>query len=98
VADHRLTGVLEFPSMRRILAILGFAKFLVIAAGTVAGYFPWRICRWHVEPPLAGTFSFRILGVLLIAVGLPVPVDSIARFAFQGLGTPAQSFQRAIWS
>ena len=61
-------------------------------SGTVAGYVAWRICRWHVEPPLAGTFSFRILGVLLIAVGLPVLVDSFARFAFQSLGTPAPIF------
>jgi protein-S-isoprenylcysteine O-methyltransferase Ste14 len=30
--------------------------------------------------------------MLLIAVGLPVLVDSFARFAFQGLGTPAPIF------
>src|SRR5580704_7393542 len=78
--------------MRRILAIVGSAIFLVIAPGIVVGYIPWRICRWHVEAPLAGIFSFRILGVLLIAVGLPVLLDSFARFAVQGLGTPAPIF------
>lgn len=34
-------------------------------------------------------FSLRALGVLLIAAGLPVLLDSFARFALQGLGTPA---------
>src|SRR6516162_3025861 len=38
--------------MSRILAIVGSAIFLVIAPGIVAGYIPWRICRWHVGAPL----------------------------------------------
>ena len=78
--------------MRRILAIVGSAIFLVIAPGIVAGYVPWRICRWHVEAPLLGTSSLRLVGVLLIAAGLPVLLDSFARFALQGLGTPAPIF------
>ena len=78
--------------MRRTLAILGSAIFLVIAPGIVAGYVPWLICRWHVEAPLLGIFSFRIVGVVLIAAGLPVLLDSFARFALQGLGTPAPIF------
>ena len=78
--------------MRRTSAIVGSAIFLVIAPGIVVGYIPWRICRWHVEAPLAGIFSFRILGVLLTAAGLPVLLDSFVRFAVQGLGTPAPIF------
>src|SRR5215468_12626985 len=78
--------------MRRILAMVGSAIFLVIAPGIVAGYVPWRICHWHVEAPLLGTSSFRLVGVLLIAAGLPVLLDSFARFALQGLGTPAPIF------
>jgi protein-S-isoprenylcysteine O-methyltransferase Ste14 len=78
--------------MRRILAIAGSAIFLVIAPGIVVVYIPWRICRWHVEAPLAGIFSFRVLGGLLIAAGLFVLLDSFARFAFRGLGTPAPIF------
>jgi hypothetical protein len=31
--------------MKRALAILGSAIFLVIAPGTLAGYGPWAICR-----------------------------------------------------
>ena len=78
--------------MRRILAILGSAIFLVIAPGIVAGYVPWRICRWHVGVPLLGTSLIRIVGVLLVAMGLPVLLDSFARFALQGRGTPAPIF------
>ena len=78
--------------MRRTLAVLGSAIFLVLAPGIVAGYLPWRICRWHLEPPLLGASSFRVVGVLLIAAGLPVLLDSFARFALQGLGTPAPIF------
>jgi len=78
--------------MRRILAIVGSAIFLVIAPGIVAGYVPWRISRWHVGAPLLGTSLSRLPGVLLIVGGIPVLVDSFVRFAFQGLGTPAPIF------
>jgi len=78
--------------MRRILAIVGSAIFLVIAPGIVAGYVPWRICGWRVEAPLLGISSLRLAGVLLIASGLPVLLGSFARFALQGLGTPAPIF------
>jgi protein-S-isoprenylcysteine O-methyltransferase Ste14 len=42
-----------------------------------------------MAPPLLGFAPFRVLGVLLICAGLPVLLDSFARFAIQGLGTPA---------
>ena len=75
--------------MRRIAAILGSGVFLVIAPGTLAVYVPWTLSRWHTAPPLLGLFPFRVIGGLLIALGLPVLLDSFARFAIQGLGTPA---------
>lgn len=78
--------------MKRILASLGSAIFLVIAPGIVAGYVPWRISRWHVGAPLLGTSLSRLVGVLLIVAGIPVLLDSFARFALQGLGTPAPIF------
>src|SRR5215467_6586489 len=78
--------------MRRILALVGSAMFLVIAPGIVAGYMPWRICRWRIGAPLLGTSLLRFVGVLLIAAGLPVLLDSFTRFALQGLGTPAPIF------
>jgi protein-S-isoprenylcysteine O-methyltransferase Ste14 len=70
-------------------AILGSFVFLLLAPGVVMGLVPWWISRWQMRPPLLGFFGFRIIGVLLIAVGLPMLLDSFARFAIQGLGTPA---------
>jgi len=75
--------------MKRASAILGSAIFLVVAPGTLAVYVPWTLCGWRFAPPLFGLFPFRILGALMIVAGLPVLLDSFARFAIQGLGTPA---------
>jgi protein-S-isoprenylcysteine O-methyltransferase Ste14 len=75
--------------MKRASAILGSAIFLVVAPGTLAIYIPWAITRWRFGSPLLGLFFFRIVGALMIAAGLPVLLDSFARFAIQGLGTPA---------
>jgi protein-S-isoprenylcysteine O-methyltransferase Ste14 len=75
--------------MRRAKSILGSAIFLVVAPGLIAGYVPWLISRWRLAPPLFGTSAFRVLGGLLVVVGLPVLLDSFRRFAVEGLGTPA---------
>jgi protein-S-isoprenylcysteine O-methyltransferase Ste14 len=73
--------------MQRLRALAGSALFLVIAPGTVAGYFPWTISRWQMHPPFFP--GAHILGVVLILAGLPTLLDSFWRFAVQGLGTPA---------
>jgi protein-S-isoprenylcysteine O-methyltransferase Ste14 len=78
--------------MRRISAIIGSSLFLVLAPGTVAVLAPWWISRWRMEPPFFGWSPLRIIGVVLILTGLPVLLDSFARFALQGLGTPAPVF------
>jgi len=75
--------------VRKASAIIGSAVFLVIAPGTLAVYVPWRMTRWHFAAPLLGFSGFRVIGILMIAAGLPVLLDSFARFAIQGLGTPA---------
>jgi len=77
---------------RRILAVLGSALFLLIAPGIVAGLVPWWISGWKVQPPFFGFRPVRVFGVLLIATGVSVLVESFARFALQGLGTPAIVF------
>lgn len=42
-----------------------------------------------MAPPLLGWSALRVAGVILIVAGLPLLLDSFARFAIQGLGTPA---------
>jgi protein-S-isoprenylcysteine O-methyltransferase Ste14 len=77
---------------RRVLAIIGSVIFLLIAPLTVAGLVPWWITRWRMEQSFGGLASPRVVGVLLIVAGVPVLLDSFARFAIQGLGTPAPVF------
>jgi len=75
--------------MRRISAIAWSLVFLLLAPGLVAGVVPWWITRWHFRSQLPGTAALRIVGIVLILAGLPALLDSFARFALQGLGTPA---------
>ena len=78
--------------MRRVLSILGTILFLLVAPGTVVGLVPWWISHWIIRPPFFGLRIFQVLGVLLILAGTPAVLDSFARFAWQGLGTPAPIF------
>ncbi len=63
--------------------------FLFAAPGMVAGFVPWWISRWHVQAPFLGFSLLRSVGALLIGAGMLALLDSFARFALQGLGTPA---------
>jgi protein-S-isoprenylcysteine O-methyltransferase Ste14 len=73
-------------------AILATAVALCLGPGTVAGLIPWWISRWQFEPPFFGLEPVRWFGVLLIALAAPVLIESFARFALEGLGTPAPVF------
>ena len=78
--------------MRKLLAIIGSAIFLVLAPGFVAGLVPWWISHWRVSPALLGVPLIRVAGGILIALGATGLLDSFSRFALQGLGTPAPVF------
>ena len=75
--------------MQKTIAILGSAIFFVVAPCALAGLIPWSITRWEFRPPFFGLELTRVIGVILILAGVPGLVDSFARFALQGLGTPA---------
>ena len=75
--------------MPKTIAILGSALFFVVAPCVVAGLIPWWITRWEFLPPLFGLEPTRAIGIALMIAGVPGLVDSFARFALQGLGTPA---------
>jgi protein-S-isoprenylcysteine O-methyltransferase Ste14 len=75
--------------MNRVSAIVGSFLFLLLAPGLVAGYVPWLISHWQMQPPLLHFLPLRVLGIILIAAGVPTILDSFTRFALQGLGTPA---------
>jgi hypothetical protein len=78
--------------IRKILAIIGSAIFLVIAPGFVAGLVPRWISRWRLEAHFFGMPLFRSAGGILIALGVAGLLDSFARFAVEGVGTPAPVF------
>jgi len=75
--------------VKRPAAIVGSVFFLLLAPGTVAGLVPWWISRWRMQPPFLGFGGFRVAGIVLIVAGIPILLDSFARFALEGLGTPA---------
>jgi protein-S-isoprenylcysteine O-methyltransferase Ste14 len=77
--------------MRKALALLGSAVFLVLAPGIVAGLAPRWISGRGADSTSPG-WPLQAVGVLFIAAGALVLLDSFARFALQGLGTPAPVF------
>src|SRR5262249_52387465 len=76
-------------NMKKSSAVVGSAFFFVVAPCVVAGIVPWWITRWRFQPALFDLEATRGIGAALIILGLPGLVDSFARFALQGLGTPA---------
>src|SRR5258705_2764442 len=77
------------PAVPRTIAVVGSAVFCVVAPCTVAGLVPWSITGWQLRPPFLGLGLTRGIGAIMILAGVPGLVDAFARFALQGLGTPA---------
>jgi hypothetical protein len=73
---------------RRLSSILGTVAFLVVP-GTVAALVPWWISDWRMAPAFLDSEPLRWVGALLIALGAGGLLESFARFALQGMGTPA---------
>jgi protein-S-isoprenylcysteine O-methyltransferase Ste14 len=63
-----------------------------VGPGTVAGVIPWWISGWRLPAFEAAYFPVQIAGALLLAIAVCVLVESFARFALKGLGTPAPVF------
>jgi protein-S-isoprenylcysteine O-methyltransferase Ste14 len=75
--------------MSKAIAVFGSALFFVIAPLALAAVVPWWITGCQFQPAFLGADLMRILGGVLIITGVPGLVDSFARFALEGLGTPA---------
>jgi protein-S-isoprenylcysteine O-methyltransferase Ste14 len=78
--------------MRRIAAIVGSLIFFFIAPFTLAGVVPWMITDWQVKFPEFALPAVQVVGAALAALGALMLIDSFARFALKGLGTPAPVF------
>lgn len=73
----------------QIRAVIGSIVFLFVAPGIVAGVIPWWISGYRFEPQFLGIEATRWLGVLLLVFGAVLLLETFARFALQGRGTPA---------
>lgn len=75
--------------MQKLAAIVGSVVFFFLAPGTVGGFVPWWITGWQTRPAFFGIDALYVVGAVLVAFGSVVIVESFARFATKGLGTPA---------
>ncbi|MER9743605.1 isoprenylcysteine carboxylmethyltransferase family protein [Mesorhizobium sp. M0187] len=74
--------------MRTPQAIAGSAVFFIAAPCVVAGLVPWLLTdRYRL--PLSTVPGFVPAGSILIVAAIALLVHSFARFALEGLGTPA---------
>jgi protein-S-isoprenylcysteine O-methyltransferase Ste14 len=78
--------------MRKWAAIVGTAVFFVVAPGVVAGLIPYWITGWRLQPGLLDHAAVRGVGVVAVVAGLVPLIESFARFALEGHGTPAPVF------
>ncbi|NGO79033.1 isoprenylcysteine carboxylmethyltransferase family protein [Streptomyces sp. YC504] len=73
--------------MRKGAAAVGSAVFFVVAPGSVAGLVPWLLTGWSAGGPWWG--PVRVTGWAFLGVSAALLLHAFARFALQGLGTPA---------
>ena len=67
-------------------AAIGSALFLLVAPGTVAGLVPWLLTGWESR---SWPWPVRLMGALLLAAAVAALLSAFARFAREGIGTPA---------
>jgi protein-S-isoprenylcysteine O-methyltransferase Ste14 len=71
----------------RLRAIAGSAGFVLFGGPTiVAGLVPWLLTRWEADDQPIG---LKVLGVVVLVAGAALVLETTARFAFHGRGTPA---------
>jgi protein-S-isoprenylcysteine O-methyltransferase Ste14 len=77
----------EEAALRR--AAIGSALFMVAGPGVVTGLVPWLLTGWESRRPVPGGAVAQVAGAVLIGAGASVITHAFARFAKEGLGTPA---------
>jgi protein-S-isoprenylcysteine O-methyltransferase Ste14 len=71
----------------KFLAASGGAGFILFGGPTiVAGLVPWLLTRWEADDQSG---ALRALGTVVLVAGAALVLETTARFAFQGRGTPA---------
>ena len=72
-----------------VVALAGSLVFFLLAPGTLAGFVPYRLTNWRVQPAFFGQRWLPAAGAVLLLGGVAVLMDSFLRFALEGRGTPA---------
>lgn len=75
--------------MGRAAAAAGSAVFFVLAPGVVAGLVPWWLTGWRLQEPGPYWAPLRLLGIVLLVLGVGVLVRAFVQFVAEGVGTPA---------
>ncbi len=74
-------------SRSRLRAASGGFGFAFFGGPTlVAGVVPWLLTHWHADDQ---PWALKLLGVIVLAIGALLVLETTARFALQGRGTPA---------
>lgn len=73
----------------RVGALVGSFIFFWIAPATVAGWIPYALSGWRIQPSLLGAPAGRIVGGVIAAIGAAGLIECFGRFAIKGRGTPA---------
>jgi protein-S-isoprenylcysteine O-methyltransferase Ste14 len=71
----------------RVKAALGSLLFLAVAPGVAAGLVPWWLTGWRSAGSVPAAIS--VAGWVLVVAGAAALLHAFARFAGEGLGTPA---------
>lgn len=74
--------------MRKPSAAVGSFFFLFLGPGIVVGLIPWLLSRWEFREPTAYWLVARVVGAILIGIGVGVILHAFARFVLEGIGTP----------
>ena len=80
---------MEEKKQRVVAPLLGSAVFFCVAPGLAAGVVPGALVGWQIGPPFLGLAFLRVVGIILIILGAASLLESFARFALEGHGTPA---------
>ena len=83
---------MESPSVgavtrSKLRAATGGAGFILFGGPTIVGLLvPWLLTRWEADET---ALALQTLGVLALVAGGALVLETTARFAFMGRGTPA---------
>lgn len=70
-------------------AAIGTIAFVLVLPSTVIVVVPYLLSGWETRPPILGLGFLRWLGALLFVAALPLFLQFLSRFVFEGRGTPA---------